>query len=183
MSSKICSESIGILHRYLKDGLITTKSLIEKLEKELVAGEIEPEMFSYAVKYFTIIDRIHNKRDDEYINIEELVTFGLFDSKEEIEEIEEIISSNPDIFGDKIKIGCLYPEPSEEEISQHVDSEDMTRVCIVCFRRRRHTIILPCGHNILCSVCSKQLVKSTDKCELNCPVCKNKVYKIQRVFT
>ena len=47
-------------------------------------------------------------------------------------------------------------------------------VCIVCLERPRSTIIVPCGHTVLCQVCANLLISGVDvvgRNETKCPLC------------
>lgn len=179
ISDKEYSDSMAYLHECLKNGYIKSSDIISLAERDLKCGEIDASMYAYTVRYFTLIDRLQ-RTNDKYIDLNELVDNGIFES---IDEIQDIMNANKSEFSGKIfsRLPCEYPEPTDEEKSQYVDSEDISRVCVVCFIRRRHTIMMPCSHNVLCSVCSKTIVEQMEG-DVKCPICCMKVEKIHRVY-
>lgn len=74
----------------------------------------------------------------------------------------------------------LYSEPTDQEINENIDTTDSSVLCITCQHRRRRTVFVPCGHSLLCTVCSKTLVTTCD--ELKCPVCRKVFDKIQKIY-
>lgn len=72
----------------------------------------------------------------------------------------------------------LYTEPTDEELNQNIDS---INTCITCNHRLRNTVIVDCGHSVLCTVCSKQLV--TTSTVPVCPICRKKIKKIQKIYS
>lgn len=165
--------------RYIREGKLKTRDIIHKVENEFKRGETTAEMFAFTVKYMNLLDRIA-KNENELIDIEELVDLGFYDS---VEEIKDIINENYDEFKHSVfNKPCIYPEPTDEEINQYVDSDNDEKVCIVCFHRRRHTVCIPCGHLAMCTVCCKDYVEKST-CDINCPICRKKVTKFQKIFT
>jgi hypothetical protein len=178
--------SFKILRDLIDNKEITPKKLIKKTEDGIKEGKIPIETLTYLIQHLALIDKLNRlPNKNKYINSEELIALGFFDS---IDEVHEIISNNPDdIFKDMVltMLPPDYPEPTEMEINQYVDSEDINKVCVICYRRRRHTVFLDCGHIVCCTVCSKELVQKSidDDKPLQCILCKNTVKNIQRVFT
>lgn len=65
---------------------------------------------------------------------------------------------------------------------QHVETEkelaklQEAKSCAVCFERDRNTVLLPCGHVVLCGVCAR----SGDI--RDCPVCRSRIERVMDVF-
>lgn len=49
-----------------------------------------------------------------------------------------------------------------------------SRLCVVCQERRKSHVLTPCWHFALCARCSKEVD--------DCPMCRQKIHKRQRVF-
>eukprot|EP01083_Nonionella_stella_P062514 162525_1 len=75
------------------------------------------------------------------------------------------------------KLGC-----TEEQFDKLKDFEDDVKgddECIVCMDERKNTILFPCRHMCLCTECAGML-ENGDKPE--CPVCRQKIEEVIRVF-
>jgi len=55
-----------------------------------------------------------------------------------------------------------------------IENED--NLCIICCDKKRDIAFIPCGHYICCNKCS-------NKCNENCPICRKKIIKKQKIFT
>jgi hypothetical protein len=183
-SKRIHSENLSKLTEYIKEGIIKPNDIIKIVEKDVKEGKSEPEMLTFTIKYLNLLDKINNS-EDKLININELVDMGIYDS---VDDIRKIINENYEEFKDDIftKKPYKYPEPTEEEINQSVDSDNPEKVCLTCYHRRRHTIFVPCGHACLCSVCTKNYIenylKNSNNYMLKCPICRKDIDKIQKIF-
>ena len=58
-------------------------------------------------------------------------------------------------------------------------SEDST-LCVVCIQEVKTHILLPCGHKCLCRVCATPYIQRNTS--LTCPMCRENVQSVQRVF-
>ncbi|EER12096.1 conserved hypothetical protein [Perkinsus marinus ATCC 50983] len=59
--------------------------------------------------------------------------------------------------------------------SAQVDDED---ACKVCYERPIDTVLVPCGHFVVCSACVLRL-DGTDK---QCPICRTTYQLAQKIF-
>jgi len=173
-------DALQQLGELIKHGIITPKEVINIIETKVKEGKAEPALLTYAVKYLTLLNKLHN---NEYIRLEEMVEVGLFDS---MDQIHEIIDNNPDDFKDcvmyKIK-PCCYPEPTTEEISQNLPYDE-DKSCIICFTRKKNTVFIPCGHTLCCTVCSKTICEKAKEDEkyVECSICKKQVDTINKIY-
>lgn len=170
----------------LKNGTFKTSDLIKKAEESVESGLKLPEFLTYTVKFCALLDYLVKLPKGQYVNINKLVELGFYNN---IDEIHKVLDEHYEEVKDYIRVTPTipYPSPTPSEIKQNIFSENPEKTCIICTRRKRHTIILPCGHSITCSVCSKTLVdnynkKHTDK-HLECPLCRESVEKIQKIYT
>lgn len=177
------STSLQDLTELLRSGRISSKDLINYAERDVKAGKIEPSLLTYLVKYLALIDRLNKLDGNEYINIQELVDLGIYDS---VDEIYQVIDENPDDFKDSVfsHRPCSYPEPTIEEINQNIDTDDTDKMCILCCSRLKNTVFIPCGHSLCCTVCSKTIAEKAKKEDKNveCLVCKKNVDVINKVY-
>lgn len=77
----------------------------------------------------------------------------------------------------KIKISCIVPAACDEEIVPS-EAADIKK-CIICAERRVSTVVVPCGHSMMCVHCSRELIA---KNHTNCPNCKTTMTQIIRIF-
>jgi hypothetical protein len=170
--------SLQELTELIKNGTVSPKNVINITEQHVKDGTIEPEFLTYMVKYLSLINILNA---NEYINIQELVNLGFYDS---IEEIEDILYENKEEFKDKVFNfkPCNYPEPTIEEINENVD--DKEKNCIICCIRIKKTVFIPCGHSVCCTVCSKTIAENSKKegKRLNCLLCKKQVDNINKLY-
>jgi len=170
--------SLQELTELIKNGTVSPKNVINITEQHVKDGTIEPEFLTYMVKYLSLINILNAK---EYINIQELVNLGFYDS---IEEIEDILYENKEEFKDKVfnVKPCNYPEPTIEEINENVD--DKEKNFIICCIRIKKTVFLPCGHSVCFTVCSKTIAENSKKegKRLNCLLCKKQVDNINKLY-
>lgn len=52
--------------------------------------------------------------------------------------------------------------------------------CVICMERSVKTVLLDCGHAIMCIACCRQIMVHGNK---RCPICKAAVCKAIKVFT
>ena len=167
------------LFELVKSGEASPKDLIRIAEREVKNGKIEPDMLTYLIKYLNLIEKINK---EEYININELIDIGLYDS---IEEIHDVINENPEDFKKyifKVK-PCTYPEPTLDEINENIAYQE-DNCCIICCSRTKNTVFIPCGHCLCCTVCSKTLAEDARSKDVHveCLVCKQKVLNINKIY-
>ncbi|OII70790.1 RING domain-containing protein [Cryptosporidium ubiquitum] len=65
---------------------------------------------------------------------------------------------------------------SNNSITASKNNED-SESCVICLTNNRETILLPCRHACLCTVCSETLFKNTQ----DCPVCRNSVLGVVNI--
>jgi hypothetical protein len=181
--------NLANLSKYIKDGILKPNDIIKKAENDVKLGKTSPESLTFLVKYLAMVQRLNNMPDNEkYIPLTELIDLGLYNS---IEDIFQTIDDNKD----NIKIimkkepECEYPQPSDTEIKQNIDSTNTDKICIICTHRKKMTFFIPCGHSIMCTVCSKQHVKNGSQTESDniqkiilCPLCRTPITKINRIY-
>ena len=181
MSKEECENAMKELTILLKNGVVKSQDIVRMAERDCALGKVTPEMLTYTVRYLTLIDKINSIKDNKLINLQEIIDSGLCGSRE---ELQEIIEEHYDEIKDQIFYNyCTFPEPTDQEISQIYDSDDPNKVCITCCRRKRLTVFVPCGHSMLCTVCSKEYVQSNkDKDEIQCVICRKSVEKVQKIY-
>jgi hypothetical protein len=54
--------------------------------------------------------------------------------------------------------------------------------CVLCMDAAVDTVLLPCGHLCLCSKCAESLRRGLAPVAVNCPLCRVRVDKAQRIF-
>jgi len=171
------------LIQYIKDGVINPNDIIKLCERDVKNGKITPDVLTYTIKFMNMISYLNTLPEGQYVNIDKLVELGFYDSRE---EVDKVMNEHYADIKDHIRNTPIIPyvEPSNSEISQNIYSSDPDKVCIVCTHRRRHTIIVPCGHLIMCTVCSKKIVTTanTQDVHATCPICKTNIEKIQKIF-
>jgi hypothetical protein len=64
----------------------------------------------------------------------------------------------------------------DEEAPQQPLGED-EKACVVCLERRITTVIVPCGHAVLCVTCAGQYAKNDI-----CPICRKQADQIIRMY-
>lgn len=179
---KVYCKELEKLTNLIEQNQISSKIVREKLERDFRNNTIGIDVFLFMLKYITLVEQtlIFKKYDIQYVSMEILVDLGFFKT---IDELNEAIESNPEMLNScTTKIPCTFPEPTEFEIQQYVDSDDLSKVCIICTSKRRHTICSPCGHNSLCTLCSKTLVENRPEDGVKCPLCRETVHKILRIY-
>ena len=60
-------------------------------------------------------------------------------------------------------------EQAEESAKNAVDLEDHDETCIICMDAPREVVFRPCGHNVVCTDCSKLVMASGGLC----PMCRD----------
>ena len=60
------------------------------------------------------------------------------------------------------------------------ENEPCDRPCIICLNKAPRIAIIPCGHLILCQDCSNS--QNIKKLEDKCPLCKNKIDSLLRIY-
>ena len=166
------------LTELIKNGVISPKDIIKIAEQNVKEGKVEPEFLTYMVKYLSLINILNTK---EYINIQELVNLGFYDS---IEEIKDIIYENNEEFKGKVLSvnPCSYSEPTIEDINENAD--DTEKNCVICCIRIKKTVFIPCGHSVCCTVCSKTIAENAKKegKHVKCLLCKEQVDTINKLY-
>jgi hypothetical protein len=64
------------------------------------------------------------------------------------------------------------------------DGDGASTLCVVCMDRQRQIVLLPCGHLVLCQVCSEALFGKDGKnsAAKTCPICRGYVSYAMRVL-
>jgi len=61
-----------------------------------------------------------------------------------------------------------------QRLQRKLDEVQETKRCKVCFEGSVETVLIPCGHHVLCLVCSEKVVK--------CPICNSQIQNRIRTF-
>jgi hypothetical protein len=173
--------------KYIKMGIIKPNDIISKIENDVKSGKSEPQMLTFVIKYLALIQKLNNMPDDQkYIDLNELVNLGLYDSIDDVLQTLEEHKDEVKIFVKTQKF-AEYPEPYPSEIKQNIESSNPEKTCIICTHRKRHTFCIPCGHSIFCTICAKQYILNSDNDTdikiAKCPICRLPINKINRIYT
>ena len=167
------------LCKLIEKGVVSPDSVIKMMEHDVKQGYSSPEVLSSVVKVMTFIKYTQSIPKGEYIPMKKLLDFGIYESEEQLNKvINENFADMKQYIRSSPPVSC--PTPTQAEINQNIYSVDPNKTCITCCRRRRHVIILPCAHAIMCSVCSKKMVERTD--DVKCPMCRKPVDQIKKIF-
>ncbi len=71
--------------------------------------------------------------------------------------------------------------PMEGEDIEAQEDEDDKNVCKICFENMVQTVILDCGHTILCLRCARRYNEMNEE-QRRCPVCNQEMNQIKRTF-
>jgi len=71
----------------------------------------------------------------------------------------------------KIKIDQFRKKKKKKED----DDDDLDNICKVCFENPIDTVILECGHQVICHDCSKDIGSL-------CPLCRGPISKIIKTY-
>lgn len=102
----------------------------------------------------------------------------------------DIVGDFMDVFGSGNKINGLcctlneepyYPKkhPGIEEIEFDKEPPNNGPTCVICYVNTPCCVILPCMHLCVCISCSVELAKDN---KWECPICKEEIDAIRRVF-
>ena len=67
---------------------------------------------------------------------------------------------------------------ASDNMSNHRCAKQEHLDCVVCMDRHRSAYLEPCGHGVLCSDCSVQIVKT----KALCPICKQSIQNVKPLF-
>jgi len=56
-----------------------------------------------------------------------------------------------------------------------IEEREDANLCKVCMANPINTVMVPCGHQCICSVCAKTLNKE-------CPICRKRVTQVVKTF-
>lgn len=101
-------------------------------------------------------------------------------STHENQEIPQILSAGGGIY---IENDIIYHRPplNDEYLVLQLPADAHTHnLCVICMEKERDSIFYPCGHECVCSTCGKEFMyKAVQKI---CPVCRNRIKDIVRVY-
>ena len=124
------------LSELIKNGIISPKDIIKITEQNVKEGKVEPEFLTYMVKYLSLINILNTK---EYINIQELVNLGFYDSIEEINENVDDTEKNCVICCIRIKKTVFIPcghsvccTVCSKTIAENAKKEGKHVKCLLC---------------------------------------------------
>lgn len=71
---------------------------------------------------------------------------------------------------------------SREEVARAIAAELReerdARLCVVCYRAERQSVLMPCKHAVLCATCTKAVRETSGRC----PLCRAAIEDDLRVF-
>jgi hypothetical protein len=79
-------------------------------------------------------------------------------------------------FGDEKKLDLK--NKTSKSIHENHDIYNQDSDCAICMDKKRNSVLRPCNHMITCFECSKLLLNRVD----NCPVCREKIDDVIRIF-
>ncbi len=115
---------------------------------------------------FTTSDVDGNSSEDEEEDEEELsyILDRLYETDKRENGLEEIV----------LKIPKGIPKEYNPK------NDDKSTLCKICLTNKKNTIIIDCGHHVMCSNCARIILK--EKCK-KCPVCRKEIkHGINEVF-
>ena len=56
------------------------------------------------------------------------------------------------------------------------------RECIICLSERRTILLQPCKHLVLCEGCSKEFTLHLFMNTSKCPLCREKIHSLEKVY-
>jgi hypothetical protein len=122
-----------------------------------------------------------------YIKIEELEDLGASQEEKVLARLEVITlekslqAARTDISDLKKELKEIsklqFPERvlEEKELEKTRCGEEDSSLCVVCLDKKSTHACTPCGHRVLCSIC-------TDKTENKCPICRQNVQRFYEIF-
>lgn len=73
--------------------------------------------------------------------------------------------------------------PTEEQSNIDHQKESLktidAKICKICFEANYSYMLMPCNHTCLCSLCVRKVCIQSEK---QCPVCRTKIARVQKVF-
>jgi hypothetical protein len=184
-------DPIKKLFDLVDNNVITPKQLIKIIEDGVRDNKCDPEILTFVNKYLILKQKIKSS-PNKCINVQEIIDVGIYDS---MEDLTKVIEEDYDHFKNHIKfvekepVLCKYPEPTEQEIKENIDYSfesskpgESPIFCTLCTHRKNTTVNIPCGHSLLCTPCAKEMVINGGSYNIKCPVCRNIIEKIQKIF-
>jgi len=146
---------------------------------------------SIILSSFTLIDDLmvrKNKYSSNYlteITLESLIilvyNFPLikaFLGRKLVKELNDIINTNEvnEITTAKYEIIALSSQYTQIQIKEFIERVD-DKLCFICRKKEKNTILLPCTHCLTCIDCVKKAYqyKISRKCGPRCPECRKNI--------
>ena len=79
----------------------------------------------------------------------------------------------PSLMGD----GVVAPLCEPQRLQESPLSNTCIDACILCKKRRRNVILMPCHHLVICSECSDEIQNTV------CPVCDRPILNTEKIYT
>ena len=77
------------------------------------------------------------------------------------------------------KLTRIIPRIRDGEQEENIQGDK--GVCTICAHRRVRTVCVPCGHAMMCAVCSKKYANEVEN--WRCPMCNKDIEKVIRLYT
>ena len=81
--------------------------------------------------------------------------------------------------GDKDKDKAVLANTVVESIANALREEREARLCAVCLRAERSTVLMPCRHAVLCATCATTVRESSGRC----PLCRQGIEDVVKTFS
>ena len=98
-----------------------------------------------------------------------------------LESMVSSLSSDLDKARSKLSVAERELEAATAAEQQQKGSLPHTE-CIVCMNAQVSTVLLPCGHLCLCGPCSTLMQQSKKSESVSCPMCRQPVKQVHRVY-
>jgi hypothetical protein len=99
-------------------------------------------------------------------------------SPREESPVQESTIRSPGAERNKLVRGSEANTTTSSVITSTSQSVDEERQCIICYENPKCFMIRPCNHVCLCEKCSRNVQGLRGKC----PMCRNNIQKIERIF-
>lgn len=105
-----------------------------------------------------------------------------------VEKIHESLTISPENIrwvksNDSNLINSLRSEVSDlqKQLEQllSLDSDNDEKMCLICCSAIRQSVLVPCGHHVMCMKCSDRFVASTNI--VSCPICRAEVIQFVKL--
>jgi hypothetical protein len=141
---------------------IDSKEILEQQLK--IAQYYTPELFRF------LLDKITNA-NQKIQTLEEQIELQKDYNEKQLQELALLAADELVPMEVKVKRLEKRAQRMKERLSQEVDSSK----CVICFERKRDTVIMPCSHFAVCRDCGSQLKN-------RCPICRESISSVKLVY-